>query len=381
LNRLTRKESTNAQHRATARIELYGHVDAQMRACWNTLGIEEATALSEVDITSTAAWCDALYATRLQERDCEVVKWIDGAALIGVFPFFHSREFVRGIPCRRLSCISELYSGRNRLLSPVPESFAQALLDCLADQARPWDQLMLTLMEGSSSMRALEAAARQRGFHIQVVGTSESPWISLPTSWDTYLASLPKKFRWLLRQCRKKMQEVGVVQYRHFSAPVEVAELLKCVGEIERGSWKEQSGSSITLNQHQMDFYRAFAAAAAANGWLSGHVLYVDQEPVAYILGASVGHVFHDLKESYKLSFRDFSAGHVLKTFAIPQLIGGGIQLYDFRGKCEEYKMKWTQDTYRRASVAVYSNTFRARCIRYAGQLNASLRSHSLAKK
>jgi hypothetical protein len=45
----------------------------------------------------------------------------------------------------------------------------------------------------------------------------------------------------------------------------------------------------------------------------------------------------------------------VLKRFAFERLIAQGITLYDFMGKCEQYKMRWTDRTYKVLTIAMFN--------------------------
>ena len=218
------------------------------------------------------------------------------------------------------------------------------------------------------------AAATHRGYASETVSIGESPYIDLPDDWQRYFDSLSKKFRWLLRASRKKLAEEGELSYRLYRSPADVAPLLAAMYEIEMASWKESSGTSITASETQRRFYERFTPVAAARDWLRGHVLSLNGEPIAYIYGIRLGPVFHDLKESYKLSVRDHSPGHVLKTFAFPDLIAEGVTRYDFCGKCDDFKMKWTALTYHRCELTIQRRTLRAGLLRLLGKLRGWLR-------
>lgn len=341
---------------------------------WLALALGSLADSRDLDVTTTAEWSEALCHSHLHGAAGRVALARAGGELSGLFPYYRSVERVRGIRCRKLNALSQLYSGRNRLLAQDPAQFAEQLFEALLAGEATWDWLCLTLVDGSESHRALAAAAARRGFPLETVAVSDSPYIDLPGSWDTYFDSLSKKFRWLLRNSRKKLSEEGELGYRLYASPEEVAPFLDAMYDIEKGSWKETSGTSITANEMQRAFYERFSPAAAARGWLRGHVLSLNQEPIAYIYGIRLGPVFHDLKESYKLAMRDHSPGHVLKTFALPDLIAEGVTRYDFCGKCDDFKMKWTALTYRRRDLTVHRRTPRARLLNVLGQVRAWLR-------
>jgi CelD/BcsL family acetyltransferase involved in cellulose biosynthesis len=350
----------------------------EFSTAWLELLAASARDSRDVDITTTAEWSAALRHSHLDDAPVKVAVAYTDERLDGVFPYYRSAELVRGIPCRKLAAVSQLYSGRNRLLARQPAAFAGALLDALLADERAWDWLGLTLLDDSESYSALLAAVGERGLRLATIGTADSPYIDLPSEWDACFNALGKKFRWLLRTARKRMSESGHLEHRAYRHPEDVAPLLTAIFDVEKASWKESSGSSITAIQTQARFYRDFTPVAAARGWLDGHVLLLDGEPVAYIYGIRLGPVFHDLKESYKLAYRDQSPGHVLKTFVIPALIADGVTRYDFCGKCDEFKMKWTELTYRRCNLIIENTTLRARALRGVGTMLNRLRGSSM---
>lgn len=359
-------------------LRAFADEQAEFTAAWLQLLMASARDPRDVDITTTAEWSETLRHSHLGGAPAKVAAAYADDRLEGLFPYYRSVEIVRGIPCRKLAAISQPYAGRNRLLARQPAVFAGALLDALLGEETTWDWLALTLLDDSESYAALLAATTERGLRLETIGAAESPYIDLPSDWDSCFNALGKKFRWLLRTARKRMTDGGRLEHRAYRHPEDVAPLLAAMFDIEKASWKESSNTSITASEVQTRFYRAFTPIAAARGWLDAHVLSLNGDPVAYIYGIRLGPVFHDLKESYKLAYRDQSPGHVLKSFVLPELIAEGVTRYDFCGKCDEFKMKWTALTYRRRNLIVENRTLRARALRGVGAVLNRLRGSSM---
>ena len=323
----------------------------------------------DVDVTMTREWSTALAASHLRANPpLAAVAWQDDQ-VAGVFPFFRKTVWSSGVRCRTVEAVPQLYSGRGFLLAWDVDLFAMALLEYFSRAPEPWDWLEITVPAGSPSQRAIESAAARLSCKLRVTSTSRTPYIDFPERWETLFEGLAKKFRWTLRSSRKRMEGAGRLTHRVFTAASEVDQFLTMVFAIERESWKEQSGTSITLSAIQQTFYRGFAEGAARRGWLRGHVLLLDDAPAAYIFGVQIGPVFHDLKESYRLPLSDFSPGHVLKTFAFPCLFEEGVTRYDFRGNCDDFKLKWTQQIYERVTLRVEAGSVRVRAANALGSL------------
>ena len=112
-----------------------------------------------------------------------------------------------------------------------------------------------------------------------------------------------------------------------------------------------------------------------ANGWLSGHLLELDGDPIAYVYGLIHNGNFCDLKESYKLAYKDDSPGQVLKAFVMERLIERQVKIYDYMGLCEPYKLRWTDRIYRRNQYVLYNKTIRGRAAQLIGSVLAAWRS------
>jgi CelD/BcsL family acetyltransferase involved in cellulose biosynthesis len=198
-------------------------------------------------------------------------------------------------------------------------------------------------------------------FQVRPIEEQHSPFISLQDKWERHFAGLPKKFRATIRNGGKRLRERGELGYRECVGPQAVADFNAAVIEIEKDSWKGPAGTSIASNPVHEAFHRAITERAAENEFFSGHLLLLDQQPIAYVMGMLYNGVFLDLKESYRNTFREMSPGHVLKNFLFARLYERKVLLYDFMGNCEEYKMKWTDRTYCRVTYLFFNKTLRGK--------------------
>jgi CelD/BcsL family acetyltransferase involved in cellulose biosynthesis len=239
----------------------------------------------------------------------------------------------------------------------------------LFEQSPAWDVFSFTLVDGSKSADLIAELVKQAGYQLEKVYRQESPFIRLAGTWQNYFASLPKKFRWLLRDAEKKLKASGELRYSEYSKGSELEHFLTAMFQIEQKSWKEEQGSSITANERQREFYTTLTAIAAQQGLLSCHLLELNREPIAYIYGLLFNGVFSDLKESYDLAYQSMSPGHALKLFALQRLHERGVRLYDYMGVCEPYKMRWTDKTYVRSTYIIYNKTLPALAARTSGML------------
>lgn len=341
---------------------------------WNALAQPDSGDVLDRDVTSTFEWACAIWDALRDDQCLKVLVLKRDDRVTAVLPLVRSVRRHLFIKSGTLQTITQLNGGRTGFLLTRSEDLDE-LFEYLFRHLRDWDALLLNLVEGSISEHRLLDVLSSHGYIGRRLATERSPLIRLPDTWDAYFDSLPKKFRWTIRSSRRRLEERGDLSYRAVHRPEEVRDFLDSMWEIERNSWKEAAGSSITTDERQQRFYEAFVPLAAKRGWLSGHLLAFDGVCIAYVLGLEYANVFYDLKESFNASYRADSPSHVLKSFLFPELIRGNLHTYDFMGRCEDYKMRWTNLTYGNSSFIIYNRTAKARYLRIKSWLGTKSRT------
>ncbi len=329
-----------------------------LRDGWDALVRRSAATMTGVDVTATFEWMQVIWETRDIEGDLRILAAEADDAVVAVLPTYmvHERRF--GIPRHRLHLVSNMYGGRCGFLlaGAGQERFDRVMDDALRGPAR-WDDFLLSVLDGSESERLLREYAKSRGHGLVPVSRTVSPYIRLPGPGTDPLAGLGKKLRYNIRNSEKKLRDAGVLEFRLVSQGADPEEFLRLVMDVERRSWKHEAGTAITRNPRQERFYRAFAVAAARAGWLHAAVLLLSGEPVAHVYGVLYEGIYYDLKESYDARFSTIAPGHVLKRYLLADLVERGVPLFDYMGRCEPYKMQWTDLTYSQTTYVMYNHT------------------------
>ncbi len=348
----------------TSCVEVLRSYDAcqSLRRDWGRILSRQSREIDHLDLTSSFEWAMTLWQSHLHGRDQEVLVLRDGEEITGILPLYRFRKRVHGVPCRSVAPFTELYGGRAAFLLSEPRAqYLEALVEHVHKRLPSWDTLVVTVLEGSSYQQLLLDLARHKGWPSVVLAKERSPYIPLQETWERHFASLPKKLRSTMRNGEKRLRDRGELTYRECRSSDEVREFIAAVQAIELDSWKAVAGTAIASNPVHESFHCTLALRMAENGWFSGHLLLLDNQPVAYVMGLLHNGVFLDLKESYRASYREMSPGHVLKSFVFSRLYERGTRLYDFMGRCEEYKMKWTDKTYCRSTYLLFNQTCRGR--------------------
>ena len=309
--------------------------------------------IADIDGSQRFAWSKALAESRKIANKCNLIVISAGRsveALLLVTPALH-------IERNAYSPVSDLYSGRTNLLvcATEPDSVLLQSVITAMNQVHPqWDVLSFFCC---SSIFAdhLRQTAEAVGLTTSIPQQKSTPFMSLPQSIDELVAARPKKFRYLLRNSRKQLSEHGELGFWHSGQEADMQKVIERILEIERCSWKEEAGTSITRNPEQEAFYRTFLPGTLTSGQTRAYFLTLEDRCIAYVLGLFDAPMFCDLKESYVSDLADFSPSHVLKLDVFQDLISNNVTCYDFMGECEPYKMKWGAEVYVQFRVELYN--------------------------
>jgi CelD/BcsL family acetyltransferase involved in cellulose biosynthesis len=208
----------------------------------------------------------------------------------------------------------------------------------------------------------------------------------LPGSFDEYFKTLKPNFRTEVRRGERRLREIGDVTSKIFTTVADVDQLWGAVCSIERESWKEAAGTSITTNSSQEIFYREFLPRGAAAGQLFSPVLYLDGRPIAHKICLVRDGVAAILKMSYVDDLKRYYPSTVLLAAYFQEVIARGTRFLDFMGVCDDFKMRWTNLTYGRTKYTIYRRTLagrldytRHRIARRLGYVRGRFRGQSAA--
>lgn len=341
--------------RVTAGLDVLDGLEHQWRRLFDASDCEPSVSFE---------WTLALARTQLTPADsCYVIQLREGDRLVGVVPLFvrASRVFaVRHLIARPLAELKNTHS--DLLLEDRSPGSVAALLQACRELGTRWDSLRLSkLVDGHPVTPLLEQAAASIGFAPRRRYRKAAYWLALPGSFDEYFASRSAKFRNHARRAEKKLRRAGGVEEIEVTGPADFDRAYEAVLEVERASWKEPHGTSISAIPDQAALYREWGRAAATSGRLHLHLLLLDGEPIAHNLGCIHRGTYYYLKTSYAARHRPLGPATFLRLALIRRLIARGVATMDFCGTPYEWEQQWTS-TYRWHHVlSIYADTVRGR--------------------
>jgi CelD/BcsL family acetyltransferase involved in cellulose biosynthesis len=174
-------------------------------------------------------------------------------------------------------------------------------------------------------------------------------FIPLPNDYETYLASLPTKFRTTVRYRTNKLVKNHQVRVVRTQQEEEIEGHLQRLFELHQGRWEAEGHPGSFYHPRKRAFYHDISTAFLRRGWLRFYHLEVDGVIRAAQFGFAFGGVLHSLQEAFDIHFRPPGVGGVgvvLRGMAIRACIDEGLKAYDFLGGDEEFKTRWGTTTH-----------------------------------
>ncbi len=266
----------------------------------------------------------------------------DDGRLIGLAPLYRAEseggeQRLMVVGCVEISDYLDIIAARSH-----EETVYSALLDFLGHVDGPdWDVAILCNIPGDSpTRRLLQSMAEERGYEARVIVQDVCPIISLPTTWDEYLASLDKKQRHEVRRKIRKAKREAQVHWYIVSPDYHDLE-----AEVEAFIDLHQKSSADKddfMSEQMKGFFRAVCRILAQRGWLQLSFLEINGEKAASILAFDYRDEILIYNSGYDPQrYAHLSPGIVLLAYCIEHAIQLGRARFDFLRGDETYKFRF----------------------------------------
>ncbi|WP_170319343.1 GNAT family N-acetyltransferase [Polyangium spumosum] len=273
--------------------------------------------------------------------------------LVGLLPLVARRVWHRGVPFRRLEVLPSGEDEADEIVSEyiglvaergaeevVAEAAARALEGGLAGA---WDEVVLPAMDGSKRAPfALADALGRRGWMVTLTERGRSPYVTLPRSFEAYLAALPSSRRYLVRRSIRDLEGFarGDLVFSVARTPEELASARDTLVSLHEARWQKDERTGVFVSSKFRAFHDAVMPALLERGALELSVLRAGGEPIAALYNL----VWNDKVYFYQSGRRaDLPAklrpGIVAHAMAIRMAIESGRREYDFLGGDVRYKL------------------------------------------
>jgi len=242
----------------------------------------------------------------------------------------------------------------NLIFGGDPEELLKVLFSHLRNRA-PMVNLCLHEVELDSFLaKSLPKVARECRIVTVFKKVSSSPFLSINTDWQSFLNSKSKHFREEQKRKFNKMRKTGQLDFVKVSNPEQIHEAMRDILIIERNSWKEKEGSSLTAVPGVQEFYLDVAETFAKKHCLCTYLVYFNSVPIAHLFGIAYGSRYYALKTSYDESYKELSPGVVLFNYALQDIFHSKLKEFDFLGIESRWKNEIASDNRDLVNIFVY---------------------------
>jgi CelD/BcsL family acetyltransferase involved in cellulose biosynthesis len=293
-------------------------------------------------------------------RRLRVLLVFDAGRLIGIIPLQARRHWYRrGLPFRRLELLGSGEAEADEICSEylgvIAERGREA--DVLTELTRAlaerrlgtWDEVVFPAMRGESRTAALLVETLGRaGFRTEANVISDCPYISLPGSWDEYLAALSSSHRQFVKRSTASFEAWagGAPELHEVHTGPELEQASAVLQALHGERWSATGRRGAFASVRFRAFHERIMRALLATGALELSWLSVRGEPVAALYNFFWEGKVYFYQSGRKLDVPDaVRPGIMAHLYAIRRAIEAGRREYDFLGGASQYKRKLATGT------------------------------------
>jgi CelD/BcsL family acetyltransferase involved in cellulose biosynthesis len=282
--------------------------------------------------------------------------------LVAVLPMTRTRGFVNGLPARQALATSNTHSCRFDMIARDGAAAGRLFFEYMAAD-KTWDLLRITDVPEGGNAWHLYRAAETSGFPVGTWESQRSPYLELPSSYETLLAGMNAHFRSNLRRHRRRLDAMGTVTVERVTGGTDLPERLAECFAIEKKSWKGLEGTAMIQDARTHSFYEQLAHTAASQNYLSLSLLKLNGQPIAFHYGLAYGGIYYMLKVGYDEAFVAGSPGLVLLEEIIKDCISRDLKRCDFLGMDMPWKRDWSREVNRHHWLFIYRDAMFGRAL------------------
>ena len=213
-----------------------------------------------------------------------------------------------------------------------------ALLNCLAELS--WDKMYLcSLSEKSLTHTRFAELIGERDWNNEVREQDVCPVITLPDSWDDYLAGIKKKQRHEIKRKIRKIENEAETRWYVIESVDEIDEAMDRFIVLHQKSTQDKEDF---WSDNLIQFFKELTHRLAEEGWLKLYFIEVNGVDAAAMLCFDYKNEFLLYNSGYDPEqFAQLSPGNVLTSYTIQHAIELGRSRYDFLRGDEVYKFRF----------------------------------------
>lgn len=289
-----------------------------------------------------------------------------GGQLVGVVPLYVEERTGRLGTIRVLSNV-----GYGDVVNP---DFLDAVVEtgmepAVADALRPvleqddgWDHAeMSDLAQDGSLVRIGQILADRLGWEITLTRRSQCPKITLPDSFEEFLASRNPHFRQQLRRYRRKIEKDLEVEWKRVGVDVDVGTGMHAITHLHQQRMEATDRGGNFRKDDYRAFHRDLAERMARVGKLYFWLLYSGGRPVATHYGYLSDGVYYGYQMGFAPRYHRWSPGHYMTGVVLERLIELGAREMNLLRGDDPWKVRWTDERDQTVSMSLVAPSWTSR--------------------
>ena len=260
--------------------------------------------------------------------------------MVGIAPLYISNSYY-GLP---LKVVAFIGTNATDYLNFICKQDDPEVVAALADgllSATNWDAIDLhQVPDGSLVASILKNVAAYKGFFFKQIDQDICYKLSLPDSWEEYLACLSKKFRWNIQYYLRRLNRDHAISFRLSEKSI-VNRDIELFFKLHQKRFLSKKKPGAYLTPSFRRFHLELAMTLSENDWLRLYFLEIDGKPVATLYGFQFADSFYYYLGGFEPDWGSLSVSTVLIAKAIEDSIASGLNSFDFLRGEEPYKQKW----------------------------------------
>jgi CelD/BcsL family acetyltransferase involved in cellulose biosynthesis len=191
-------------------------------------------------------------------------------------------------------------------------------------------------------MELLSELAARDGCGLGQWPSSESPYVAVADTWESYYKGLKKVHRADMRKRMANLEQQGPIRMEVVQSDGDFERDFADALRLESSAWKGAEGTAIESRPDSLAFYRTLLATAARRGWLRLYFLTVAGKRIAVRIALLFRNRLYMLKSGYDPAYAPFSPSHLLCDKMLREAWELGFDEADFLGQAERWKLSWS---------------------------------------
>ena len=296
---------------------------------------------------------------------------------VAIAPFMIARVSWRKMPVRALMFLGQGHASRSGLILEDTDPRVMAIVfHHVARRSSDYDIAWFDyIVKGSRTDQVIGARAYEGKLRSVAMQSDRSPYIAVMQDWDVFFKTRSSKLRQKIGNVTRRLSLQGdfsVVMHN----TAEDRTMIDAMLEVSRQTWKYRTRTAIASSVADEEFYRRVAETAADKGWLNLWLLLCCRQPVAFAFNMHYKSKVYAMKIGYDERYGALSPGEYLNYHAIRECFDAGRAEYDWLGKAEAFKMRWTSDLREHCRYYFFSDSLYGKGLYMAGYFIAPAARH-----